>query len=140
MKERENRKTISYVAVPSFMVALGRKPSFGRLALELLILCAVRSQEVRLATWIEFDLESRLWTVPDNHMKRNNKAHIVPLSNATLTVLTKAATFRMAESDVVFPGLAGKPMSDITLLKVLRSTASVPPSPTGPRTRVLPMP
>jgi len=50
VKERENRKAMRYVAVPAFMVALGRKPSFGRLALELLILCAVRSQEVWLAT------------------------------------------------------------------------------------------
>lgn len=53
VKERENRKAMPYVAVPSFMVALQRKPSFGRLALELLILCGVRSQEVRLATWAE---------------------------------------------------------------------------------------
>ena len=119
VKERENRKAMPYVAVPAFMVALGRKPSFGRLALELLILCAVRSQEVRLATWAEFDLESRLWTVPADHMKRS-KAHIVPLSDAALAVLTKAAAFRMAESDVVFPGVGGKPMSDMTLLKVLR--------------------
>src|SRR3546814_695504 len=108
-----------YVAVPSFMVALGRKPSFGRLALELLILSGVRSQEVRLATWAEFDLEGRLWTIPADHMKRG-KAHIVPLSDAALAVLAKADALRLAESAVVFPGMAGKPMSDMTLLKVLR--------------------
>src|SRR3546814_7548113 len=34
--------------------------------------------------------------------------------------MSKAAAFRMGESDVVFPGMAGKPMSDMTLLKVLR--------------------
>lgn len=119
VKERENRKAMPYVAVPAFMVALGRKPSFGRLALELLILSAVRSQEVRLATWAEFDLEGRLWAVPADHMKRS-KAHIVPLSDAALAVLAKAAAFRMSETDVVFPGVAGKPMSDMTLLKVLR--------------------
>src|SRR3546814_10685158 len=45
VKQRENRKAMPYVAVPSFMVALGRKPSFGRLALELLILSGVRSQD-----------------------------------------------------------------------------------------------
>lgn len=119
VKARENRKAMPYVALPGFLTALRRKPSFGRLALELLILTGVRSQEVRLATWSEFDLESRLWTIPAEHMKRS-KAHIVPLSNEALAVLAKADALRMSESDVVFPGVAGKPMSDMTLLKVLR--------------------
>jgi integrase len=119
VKVRENRKAMPYVALPGFLTALLRKPSFGRLALELLILTGVRSQEVRLATWSEFDLESRLWTIPAEHMKRN-KAHIVPLSDEALAVLAKADALRMSESDVVFPGVAGKPMSDMTLLKVLR--------------------
>jgi integrase len=89
------------------------------LALELLILTGTRSQEVRLATWPEFDLEGRLWAIPADHMKRG-KAHMVPLSDAALAVLAKADALRVAESDVVFPGVAGKPMSDMTLLKVLR--------------------
>jgi len=119
VKARENRKAMPYVALPGFMIALRRKPSFGRLALELLILTGVRSQEVRLATWSEFDLESRLWTIPAEHMKRS-KAHMVPLSDEALAVLAKADALRMSESDVVFPGVAGQPMSDMTLLKVLR--------------------
>lgn len=52
-------------------------------------------------------------------MKRG-KAHMVPLSDAALAVLAKANAFRLPDTDVVFPGLAGKPMSDMTLLKVLR--------------------
>ena len=119
VKARENRKAMPYVALPGFMIALRRKPSFGRLALELLILTGLRSQEVRLATWSEFDLESRLWTIPAEHMKRS-KAHMVPLSDEALAVLAKADALRMSESDVVFPGVAGQPMSDMTLLKVLR--------------------
>lgn len=70
VKVRENRKAMPYVALPGFFTALRRKPSFGRLALELLILTGVRSQEVRLATWAEFDLETRLWMIPAEHMKR----------------------------------------------------------------------
>ncbi len=119
VKTRENRKAMPYVALPSFIIALRRKPAFGRLALELLILTGVRSQEVRLATWSEFDLEGRLWTIPADHMKRS-KAHIVPLSDAALRVLARADAFRIPDTDVVFPGVAGKPMSDMTLLKVLR--------------------
>lgn len=119
VKSRENRKAMPYSALPVFLAALRRKPAFGRLALELLILTGVRSQEVRLATWDEFDFEERLWTIPSNHMKRGN-AHVVPLSDAALAVLTKAKAFRLSDVDVVFPGATGKPMSDMTLLKVLR--------------------
>lgn len=119
VKERTNRKAMPYVAVPSFLTALRRKPSFGRLALELLILTGVRSQEVRLAKWDEFDVEARLWTIPADHMKRG-KAHVVPLSDAVLAVLAKAAALKLAGSEQVFPGNGGKPMSDMTLLKVLR--------------------
>lgn len=85
----------------------------------MLILTGVRSQEVRLAPWDEFDFDRRLWIIPADHMKRG-KAHIVPLSDAALAVLAKAKAFRLPDADVVFPGAAGKPMSDMTLLKVLR--------------------
>ena len=119
VKARENRKAMPYVAVPGFLTALRRKPSYGRLALELLILTGVRSQEVRLATWTEFDLEARLWTIPADHMKRT-KAHMVPLSETALAVLAKAAALKLTGTDQVFPGANGGPMSDMTLLKVLR--------------------
>lgn len=119
VKTRENRKAMPYVALPGFITALQCKPSYSRLALELLILTGVRSQEIRLATWEEFDLEGRLWTVPADHMKRG-KSHIVPLSDAALEVLAKAHAFRLPDTEIVFPGAAGKPMSDMTLLKVLR--------------------
>jgi integrase len=119
VKSRENRKAMPYVGLPAFITALRRKPSFGRLALELLILTGVRSQEVRLATWSEFDLDGRLWAIPADHMKRG-KAHMVPISDAAQAVLAKADAFRLPDTDVVFPGVAGKPMSDMTLLKVLR--------------------
>lgn len=119
VKEREHRKAMPYVAVPPFLVALRRKPSFGRLALDLLILTAARSQEVRLATWAEFDLENRLWTIPAEHMKRS-KAHMVPLSDAARAVLAKAGALRLAGVEHVFPGISGGAMSDMTLLKVMR--------------------
>jgi integrase len=119
VKAPENRKAMPYIAVPAFIVALQRKPSYGRMALELLILTGVRSQEVRLATWAELDLEARLWSIPADHMKRS-KAHMVPLSDAAMKVLAKAAALKLAGTDQVFPGANGAPMSDMTLLKVLR--------------------
>lgn len=119
VKEREHRKAMPYDALPVFLTVLRRKPSYGRLALELLILTGVRSQEVRLATWAEFDLQGRLWTIPAEHMKRG-KAHIVPLSDEALAVLAKAQALKLEGSEHVFPGIGGDAMSDMTLLKVLR--------------------
>ncbi len=119
VRQRENRKAMPYAAVPGFLTALRRKPSYGRLALELLILTGARSQEVRLATWDEFDVAARLWTIPAAHRKRN-KAHMVPLCDAALAVLAKAAALKLEGTDQVFPGANGSPMSDMTLLKVLR--------------------
>ena len=92
-----------YVVLPGFITPLRPKPPYGRLALELLILTDTRSQEVRLATWPETDLEGRLWAIPADHMKRS-KAHIAPLSDAALAVLAKADALRVAQSAVVFPG------------------------------------
>ena len=119
VKQQVHRKAMPYVAIPSFITALQRKHSYGRLALELLILTGVRSQEVRLATWDELDFEAGLWTVPADHMKRA-KSHIVPLSQAALSVLQRAAALRLAGSNYVFPGINSGAMSDMTLLKVLR--------------------
>jgi integrase len=119
VKQRENRKAMPYVELPSFLVALHRKPTYGRLALELLILTGTRSQEVRFARWGEFDLEAKLWTIPAEHMKRS-KAHMVPLSVEAMAVLKKAQALRQPRTDVVFRGVAGKPLSDMSLLKVLR--------------------
>lgn len=121
VKKVENRKAMPYVAVPAFLTSLRRKPTYGRLALELLTLTGVRSQEVRLATWAEFDFDAKLWTVPADHMKRA-KAHIVPLSQAALAVLERAAALRMAGTEFAFPGVNGGAMSDMTLLKVLRDS------------------
>ena len=63
VKQRENRKAMPYIELPAFLTALRRKPSYGRLALELLILTGTRSQEVRLARWAEFDLKAQMWTI-----------------------------------------------------------------------------
>jgi integrase len=57
--------------------------------------------------------------VPAGHMKRG-KAHIVPLSEAALAVLRRSAALKLAGTNHVFPGVGGKTMSDMTLLKVLR--------------------
>lgn len=116
----KHHPAMPYVDVPAFLTRLKASGGvWGRMALEFVILTAARSQEVRLATWDEFDLENGVWTVPADHMKMKRE-HVVPLSPEAMAVLHSAAAVRLAGTNIVFPGMNGKAMSDMTLLKVLR--------------------
>ena len=85
-----------------------------------LVLAVAADGEIRLARWNELDLEAATWTIPAERMKAGKK-HTVPLPPAALRVFRRAAELRMAGTDLVFPGLKrGKPLSDMTLLKILR--------------------
>lgn len=109
-----------YTEVPEFLTRLRASGGvWGRLALEYLILTAARSQEVRLATWSEVDLDQGIWTVPAHHMKMRRE-HIVPLSPSAIAVLRSAEAVRRMGNNLVFPGANGGSMSDMTLLAVLR--------------------
>ena len=60
-----------------------------RLAIELAVLTAGRSVEVRGARWSEIDMDGATWTVPAGRMK-GGREHRVPLSAAALAVLRAA--------------------------------------------------
>ena len=112
---------LPYADAPGLMLKLSEADSFGRLALRFLILTAARSGEVRGATWAEVDFERGVWTVPALRMKAGRE-HAVPLSNEALAVLQKANEARKGSpEEPIFPGLAGRSMSDMTLTKVLRT-------------------
>jgi integrase len=111
---------MSYADVPEFMTQLRERESIGRLALEALILTAARSGEIRFARWAEVDMDAALWSIPAERMKMG-RPHVVPLSPEVIEVFRKAAKFRASGIDLIFPGQKlKKPMSDMTLLKVLR--------------------
>jgi integrase len=113
-------EAMPYARVPEFSDALKKRISMGRLALEALILTATRSGEIRGARWSEVDLEAATWTIPADRMKAR-KAHVVPLSPAAVGVFERAKALRVEASDLVFHGSKrGRPLSDMTLLKVLR--------------------
>jgi integrase len=112
---------MDYGQVPSFLADLqDRKLSISRLALELLILTATRSGEVRGARWDELNADCTVWTIPAERMKAG-KAHSIPLSPQAVDLFRQASHFRIATCDLIFPGQSGKaPMSDMTLLQLLR--------------------
>ena len=96
-----------------------------QLALELLVLTACRSAEVRGARWEEIDLEAATWTIPGGRMK-TGKTHRVPLSARALEVLA-AARALAPRSPLVFPGSrAGRPLSGKTLSVLARPLGCVP--------------
>ncbi len=108
---------LPYKDVAQFMRELRMVSGQGARALELAILTAARSNEVRGATWGEFDLDSGLWTVPAERMKAG-KEHWVPLSDQALRLLRRLP---MGDPDeIVFPNSKGTPLSDMTLTAVLR--------------------
>ena len=119
-KKDNHFAALPYASVPGFLEKLGERESVGRIALEALILTAARSGEIRGATWSELDLKAALWTVPAARMKMG-RAHTVPLSPEAVAVFQRARKFEVGASDLVFPGQnVKKPLSDMTLLKILR--------------------
>ena len=94
----------------------------AKTCLRFVVLTACRSGEARLATWNEIDPEVREWRIPAARMKAGIE-HRVPLSDGALAVLESVRPLR-DRSDLLFPSPSrpGRPLSDMTLTKVLRDT------------------
>ena len=113
----EHHAALPWREVGAFMAALRGMGGIAARALEFAILCASRSGEVRGATWAEFDLKTKTWIIPAARMKAA-KEHHVPLSDEAVAILK--AMPRIEGSDIVFPGMKGKPLSDMSLTAVLK--------------------
>ena len=123
---RQPKKTGHFAAlphaeVPAFMKRLrARGISSSRLALEALVLTAVRSGEVRGARWSELDEKLTLWTIPAERMKAGFE-HAVPLSPQAADVFRQARALRIKGGDLIFPGAtSNSTLSDMALLELLR--------------------
>lgn len=121
-KKEGHFEAMPYPDVPAFMASLAAVPSIGRMALRFLILTAARSGEVRNATWGEIDLDGKLWSIPGERMKAG-RDHAVPLSDDAVAILRTMHGARLKADDpaeIIFRGKGDKPLSDMTLTKVLR--------------------
>ena len=112
-------RALPYRDVPQALDTIGDATT-GAQALRFAILTAARSGEVRGATWAEVDIDSATWTIPGDRMKAGRE-HRVPLTGAALDVLRQAKALDDG-SGFVFPSPVrrGRPLSDVTLTKVLR--------------------
>lgn len=114
----KHHDAMDWKLVPEFFRSLAEQPGMGALALRFTILTALRSGEVRKATWDELDLDQAIWTIPAAKMKAQRE-HRVPLSRPAVNLLQGLP--RLTGTNLVFPGTrATSPLSDMTLSAVLR--------------------
>ena len=115
--KEENFPALPYAEIGAFMADLRRRDGMAARALEFAILTAVRSGEVRGATWDEVDLAARVWTIPAERMKME-KEHCVPLSDAAVKLLESLP--RKEGNNHIFPAERAVKLSDMALLMVIR--------------------
>jgi integrase len=114
-----------YHDVPAFIVRLAneRGSDLTRLGLELLVLTALRTGEMRQGLWAEIDFTEAIWTVPASRQlkkKKNATPHVVPLVPRAVEILNRLKALS-GDSEFIFPGhIKGKSVSDMTFLMALR--------------------
>lgn len=115
----DHHPAMPFSEIPEFMVRLRGPHGVAARALEFTILTAKRTDEVIGSRRREFDLVTRVWTVPAGRMK-GEREHRVPLSDAAMAVLAPLAG--AAEPDwFIFPGAkAGRALSNMAMLKLLQ--------------------
>lgn len=106
-----------------------------RIAVEFLMLTAVRKDNVCKARWAHFDLVKRTWTIPGRTVGANGfmkmpEAHTVYLSDQALGLLTRARELSET-SEWVFPSVFSRktPMAECSinhLLSRLKAAGSCP--------------
>ena len=117
---RRHMPALPHCEVASALRAVeeSRATRAAKLAFTFLVLTAARSGEVRLAQWAEIDLEEAVWALPAERMKADRE-HEVPLSRRAMEILGAAQALRDG-SGLVFPSPRGKPLSDMTLSKLIK--------------------
>jgi integrase len=79
--------------------------------LKFVALVGCRRNEARNATWLEIDLEKREWLIPGSRTK-NGHAHLVPLSDDAMAVLTSLP--RTQGSEFVFTSTGKTPIGSLS--------------------------
>jgi len=113
----EHHAAIPHGEVAAFIAELHKRGGMAARALEVLILTACRSGEVRGARWAEIDLDNKLWVIPEARMKAG-KEHRIPLSDRVVEIIK--ALPRLVDNDLVFPAPRKGVLSDMTLGAVLK--------------------
>lgn len=115
----EHHPALPWREMGLFMQDLRAMPGTAARAVEYIVLTACRTSEAFNADWREIDLAQRTWTIPAVRMKAG-KEHIIPLSDAAVSVLQAQAAAHGMEG-FIFPGTrSGKPLSNMAGLMLLK--------------------
>jgi len=119
--QTQHKKPLTPEVIPDFMTALENYSGYfsNKIALKLLMLTLVRSVEILLARWEEFDLDSATWVVPAERMKMR-EPHTVPLSRQAVDQL-KTLQPLTGKSEYLFPNRSNltRPVSTGVLWKMV---------------------
>lgn len=127
------RASLPFADVPAFMKELAVKETMQAKALRFMVLTSTRQDEVLEATWGEFNLAERTWTIPgdvgavEGRMKMDD-AHKIWLSDAALEILKSLPVG--ASTALVFPSKLGTRMAQQTIRELaqeLRPNIKVTP-------------
>lgn len=131
-------KPLEISQIPGFVEAFKTSNAHPgtRLALELLMLTAVRKDNVCKARWEHFDLAAKTWTIPGRTVGGNGfmkmpEPHTVYLSEQAMKVLSQARELS-SRSEWVFPSVTQRstPMGEVSinhLLRRLKASGDCPP-------------
>lgn len=129
-RDTRHHAAITIDDAPEWYAALCQREGMAALALRFVALTAARVGMVRGMTWGEVrDFEQRrVWTIPASRMKSSRKKSDraerpkpfrVPLSDAAIDLLKSVD--RRENVSLVFPASRDGQLSDMTLLKVMKS-------------------
>ena len=94
-----------------------RMSIYTKIAIKIILLTGVRTAEIRLARWDEFDFDQSLWTIPAGHSKSGltMKIHLSPQTQSLLLALRDESI-----SSYVLPGMSDdQPLTEKALPKAI---------------------
>ncbi len=125
----EHQPAMLWRDIPKFIaekLKSSNRHDVTRPMLELLILTAARSGEVRGLIWAELDLDSAIWTIPAERMKAK-QPHRIPLSKRAVEILKNQIGMH---KELVFPSPRDQvELSDMVLTTFLRREKAVSDTP-----------
>lgn len=120
IKKVKHFDALPYKQINEIVAILSEKNTVGANAVLFAIYTACRSGEVRYAKWEEINWENKIWTIPEERMKRRIE-QIVPLSSHAVKLLQTMKISDDQNDGFIFIGLrSGRPISDMTMTKCIR--------------------
>jgi len=102
--EFDRQRALELDEISTFFAAMRNTDNLGReneLAFKLLLVLLVRKNELLQARWTEFNLDAKLWRLPQKRSKTSN-AHRIPLPEIAVEWLRELKV-RAYQSEYVFP-------------------------------------